>query len=109
MAALGAHLREAGVSPDSFFFAHRGGRALPSGPFGDLLATRHPSPEAQSTADHPIWAEAAPPSLVLPEVERIWAAIDTADDWAPLHAVVADIRALGAALGPAPTPAGHIA
>ena len=113
MAMLGTHMRETGQAPDSFFFAHRGARDLPAGPpsgqLGEMLANRHPSAEAQAGADHPIWAEGAPPSLVLPEVERIWAAIDTQDDWAPLHAMVAEIRALGAALGPAPTPAGHAA
>ncbi len=113
MATLGAHLREAGTSPDSFFFAHRGGRNPPSGALGTLgalgalLATRQPSIEAEAGASHPIWAKPAPPSLVLPEVERIWSAIDTNDNWEPLHTMVADIRALGAALGPAPLPAGH--
>ena len=107
MAALGAHMVETGQSPDSCFFAHRGGRNAPSGPLGDLLATRRPSAGAEAGAAHPIWAEAAPPSLVLPEVERIWAAIDTHDDWAPLQAMVGQIRALGEALGTAPQPAGH--
>ena len=109
MAALGTHMREGGIAPDSFFFTHRGGGNPAAGPFGELLANRRPSAEAEAGASHPIWAEASPPSLVLPEVERIWAAIDAHDDWAPLHAMVANIRQLGAALGPAPCPAGHIA
>ena len=107
MASLGSHMAEQGLAPDAFFFTHRGGRNLPSGPLGEVLAARGPSAEAEASADHAIWREDAPPSLVLPEVERIWAAIDAHDDWAPLHAMVADIRALGAALGPAPLPAGH--
>jgi uncharacterized protein YdiU (UPF0061 family) len=106
--ALGTHMREAGIPPDMFFFTHRGGRLPPAGPLGDLLATRRASPEAEAGASHPIWQEPAPPSLILPEVERIWAAIDTNDDWAPLHEAVSAFRALGEALGEAPTPAGHL-
>ena len=107
LVALGTHLRAAELSPDTFFFAHRGGRNLPGGPLADLLAARRPSADAEAGADHAIWSEASPPSLVLPEVERIWAAIDSHDDWQPLQMHVAAIRALGAALGPAPAPAGH--
>ena len=33
------------------------------------------------------------------EVEAIWAAIAERDDWAPLHAKVAAVRAMGEALG----------
>jgi len=72
-----------------------------------LLATRARSTQAEAGADHPIWAEQSPPSLVIDEVERLWAAIDEHDDWAPLHSQVAAIRALGEALGAAPRPAGH--
>ena len=32
------------------------------------------------------------------EVEAIWAAIDREDDWAPLHAKLAAVRQMGAAL-----------
>jgi hypothetical protein len=36
--------------------------------------------------------------MLIDEVESIWAAIDQRDDWAPLRAKVAAIRAMGAAL-----------
>ncbi len=43
-----------------------------------------------------------PVTLVIEEVEALWAAIDRDDDWAPLEAKIAGIRtagALNAALG----------
>jgi uncharacterized protein YdiU (UPF0061 family) len=96
--AIGVHLRETGVPPDAFYFAHRCVRALPEGPLGEALAGYRAVPDA----DHPLWDEPGPPTLVIEEVERIWAAIDSADDWTPLHEHVAAIRRLGDALGTAP-------
>lgn len=104
LTAAGIHMRETGQSPDAFFFAHRAGRNRPCGAFGDLLAAYHPT---DSAADAPFWQEAAPPSNVINEVERIWTAIATKDDWTLLHDHVAAIRRLGQALGPTPLPAGH--
>lgn len=95
IAAAERRMREEEVSPDLFFFRHRGGRDGGDGEFGELLTTFAP---AQS--DHPLWIEEAPPSLVIGEVERIWSAIDTADDWSALTDMVAQIRRLGEALGP---------
>jgi hypothetical protein len=37
--------------------------------------------------------------MLIDEVEAIWAPIAAADDWSALHAKVAAIRAMGAALG----------
>jgi serine/tyrosine/threonine adenylyltransferase len=37
-------------------------------------------------------------SMLIDEVEAIWAAIAEGDDWGPLHAKIADIHALGVAL-----------
>lgn len=99
--AIGAHLRDTGAAPDEFYFAHHHLRALPDGPLGEALAGYR----AVEDADHPLWHDPAPPTLVIEEVERIWAAIDTADDWTPLHDQIAAIRRLGDALGPAPQPA----
>jgi uncharacterized protein YdiU (UPF0061 family) len=94
VAAAERQMQAAGQSPDQFFFAHRNGRALPEGEFGALAAKHRPT----STPDHPLWQAEAPPSLVIEQVEAIWAAIDTRDDWAPLHAMVDQIRQLGEAL-----------
>ena len=58
--------------------------------------------EASGTNDHPYWADDAPCSMHIDEVETIWSAIDKADDWAPLHEKVAAIRRMGEAHGNAP-------
>lgn len=97
-------LRATGVEIDRFFFDWRGGRAVdsPAYPAPEwaearrLIAGLSPAPGA---LDHPYWAGTTPCSLHIDEVEAIWAAIDTADDWTPLHAKVAAIRAMGAAHG----------
>ncbi|MFC3173804.1 protein adenylyltransferase SelO family protein [Novosphingobium bradum] len=99
------HMVAAGLSPDILHFRHRGGRAAPDDGFGRMLAARTPLPGA---TDDPLWAEAGPPTNHIDVVEDLWAAIDQRDDWAPLHAHVAAIRRLGAALGEPPMPAGHL-
>ena len=97
VAACEQAMREGGLQPDAFFFAHRGGRGLPE-------AFNAYRPVAD---DHPYWSDPAPQSMLIEEVEAIWAAIDRDDDWGPLHAKVAALRRMGAAHGAAPAPAGH--
>jgi uncharacterized protein YdiU (UPF0061 family) len=94
--AAETHMREAAIGPDAFFFAQRGGRAAPQGAFGDLLRGYQPLPGA---TDHALWQEAAAPSLVIEEVERIWSAIDEREDWSALNQKIDAIRVLGDALG----------
>ncbi|MEO5705574.1 MAG: protein adenylyltransferase SelO family protein [Alteraurantiacibacter sp.] len=48
-----------------------------------------------------------PEAMLIDEVEAIWAAIAERDDWAPLHAKLERVRALGDLLGEPPLPAGH--
>ena len=103
IAAAGQHMRESEVAPDMLFFAHRTGRNPPAGDFGDLLRDYRPA----AASDDPLWAEEAPPTNHLDEVERIWAAIAEHDDWTPLTEHIAAIRRLGQALGEAPVAAGH--
>ncbi len=98
--AIGVHLRDTGAAPDDFYFAHHHLRARPDGPLGEAIAGYR----AVASVDHPLWHEPAPPTLVIEEVERIWDAIASADDWKPLHEQVAAIRRLGDALGPPPKP-----
>jgi len=93
------HMRETSMGPDRFFFEHRGGRVVPNGEFGELLSHFKAVPGA---TDHPLWSSEAAPSLVIDEVERVWAAIDDHDDWSALNQKVAAIRELGAALRPLP-------
>jgi uncharacterized protein YdiU (UPF0061 family) len=103
VAAAEQHMRETGMSPDAFFHSHRAGRNPPDGPFGELLKQFEPACQFD-----PFWTESAAPSLVIDEVERIWAAIDGQDDWTPLTTKVAEIRRLGSALGEPPVAAAHI-
>jgi serine/tyrosine/threonine adenylyltransferase len=99
------HMHDTGISPDAFFATHRGGRNPPDSEFGALLAAFTP---VGDNADG-IGGETGGTHLLIDEVERIWSAIDETDDWTPLAAKIAEIRRLGAALGPAPPPAGQAA
>jgi uncharacterized protein YdiU (UPF0061 family) len=85
---------------DRFFFDAYGG-ALPAS-YGvewdgvrTALAGHAPVPGGR---DHACFADDAPCSMLIDEVEAIWSAIAERDDWAPLHTKVAAIRAMGNAL-----------
>jgi uncharacterized protein YdiU (UPF0061 family) len=91
------------VGIDRFFFDWSGGRRRP-GPYDITYAEHFSGVEAALArydgarmTDHPYWSDAEPCSMHIEEVEAIWAAIDTNDDWAPLHAKVAAIRRMGEA------------
>jgi uncharacterized protein YdiU (UPF0061 family) len=96
-------LRESGAGVDAFFFANRGGRGTVSDPaLGEVLSGREPL-----AGDHPYWSAPSPQSMLVDEVEAIWAAIAERDDWQPIHAKVAALRRMGEAHGAPPVPAGH--
>jgi hypothetical protein len=57
--------------------------------------------------EHPYWSGNPPETMLIDEVETIWAAIAERDDWEPLAAKISAVRAMGAALGEPPAPAGH--
>ncbi|SOE01265.1 protein adenylyltransferase SelO [Caenispirillum bisanense] len=65
--------------------------------FRDLIAGRRPRDGVD--LDHPYFADPEPCTLLIDEVEALWAPIASADDWSPLHAKVAAIRRMGEALG----------
>ncbi len=94
-------MREGGVQPDAFFFAHRAGRGA-EGELGELLSGYSKVADA-----HDYWADDTAQSMVIDEVEAIWSAIDERDDWQPLHSKVAALRRMGEAHGQPPVPAGH--
>lgn len=96
-------MADSGDGPDAFFFAHRGGRGAAEGALGAALAAYSPA-----TNVHPYWADAAPQSLLIEEVEAIWAPIADGDDWSAFEAKVAALRRMAAAYGPAPHAAGHL-
>ena len=90
-------LRDTGTPVDRFFhdaFA----QPLPDS-YGDAWSEVRAALDdyAFRKARAPFW-EGEPCSMLIDEVEAIWLAIAERDDWAPLHAKVARIREMGAAL-----------
>jgi uncharacterized protein YdiU (UPF0061 family) len=89
-------MRESGMGPDLFFFTHRGGRhAKNAGEFGEMLTRHRP---LEGALDYPHWEEAAPTGMLIDEVEAIWSAIDTKDDWQVLSEKIGAVQNLGTAL-----------
>ena len=101
IAAAERVMRETGIGPDAFFFRHRGGRNA-DGALAEALDGRQ-----AGSLDHPYWSDETPCSMLIDEVEAIWAAIAEQDDWGPLTDKIAAIRRMGDALAPTPPPAGH--
>jgi len=102
ISACEKELTESGIAPDDFFFTHRGGRRA-EGELADALQGYEPV-----GGEHPYWDDDAPQSMLIDEVETIWAAIAERDDWQPLHEKVAALRRMGEAHGQPPLPAGHL-
>lgn len=98
-----AAMAESGEGPDAFFFRHRGGRGDAKGALGEALAAYEPVADP-----HPYWADPAPQSMLIDEVEAIWAPIAEHDDWSLLEAKIAALRRMGEAHGAPPPPAGHL-
>lgn len=89
-------LRASASGIDQFFFDTFGGIAPEGDAFADVRAALAPY-AARKGRDHRYW-EGAPCSMLIDEVEAIWAAIDEGDDWQPFHAKIARIREMGEAL-----------
>jgi len=83
---------------DEFFFDAFGGE-LPThyGEAFDDLRGQLEFYEPRKARDHAYWS-GTPCSMLIDEVETLWASIAEADDWAPLHAKVAAIRHMAEAL-----------
>ena len=95
-------MREGQIGPAEFFHRHRGGRDA-QGALAQALEGRAPL-----AAETTYWSDNAAQSMLIEEVEEIWAAIAERDDWNPLAAKIDAVRALGDALGPAPVATGHL-
>jgi hypothetical protein len=54
--------------------------------------------EATARAPHPFFERDAPETMLIDEVEAIWAAIAERDDWSAFDAKITAVRAMGAAL-----------
>jgi len=95
-------MADSGEGPDTFFFAHRGGRRRFGrawrSPGALQLCGRNPTPTGQILLRE---------SLLIDEVEAIWAPIAEGDDWSLFEAKVAALRRTAMAHGPKPRPAGH--
>ena len=119
-------LGESYVGFDQFFFDWYGGvvsaeRALRGPAAGHYTGPRYEefraaldrhAPSHPERLEHAYFRVEKPCSMLIAEVESIWDAIAQRDDWSPLEAKVAEIRAMGDVLGhvvaahPAPTSAG---
>ena len=89
-------LRATGLDLDRFFFDAFGGRAPDGEPWDELRAALAPH-GPRKARDHVHWS-GEPCAMPIEEVETLWSAIAERDDWAPLHAKIAAIRAMGDAL-----------
>jgi uncharacterized protein YdiU (UPF0061 family) len=96
-------------SVDAFFFAHRGGRGDFGGDAAGAALAEALAAYSPTDASHPYWSDNEPQSMLIDEVEAIWAPIAERDDWSALHAKIAALRRMGQAHDPAPEPQGHLA
>jgi uncharacterized protein YdiU (UPF0061 family) len=94
------------VSWQAFLHDWRGGEAAEdralAGPRaaaygGDAMRAFREQLREHEVAAAPLQGE--PEEMLIGDVEAIWAAVDAGDDWAPLHAKLARVEALGRALG----------
>jgi uncharacterized protein YdiU (UPF0061 family) len=102
IAACEQAMVETGQGPDAFFFAHRGGRGA-TGALGEALA-----PYRSAASDDPYWSGPLAQTMLIDDVEAIWAPIADHDDWSALYDAIAAIRRMGNAHGRAPDPAGQV-
>ncbi len=93
------------MNPDRFWFDWRCGARRQASPAdaiydgADFSAFRAAvAPFAGAAPTHAYWADAAPCTMLIDEVEALWAPIAERDDWAPLHAKIAAIRRMGEAM-----------
>ena len=103
--AIEAGLVGSQMSPDRFWFDWRGGvrrgpspaDAIYAGPdfsrFHDAITDY-----ATAAPHHAYWADAEPCTMLIDDVEAIWAPIAAADDWSVLTAKLAAIRRMGEAM-----------
>ena len=85
---------------DAFYYQAFGGW-LPEGEEWSMfeeVRARLSDYRPRSDRSHAYWSGAQPCSMLIDEVEAIWAAIATRDDWSPFEAKVAAIRRMGSAL-----------
>ncbi len=98
--AVKAALATSHMPIDDFFF-EAFGSWLPEGDdwttFEEVRA-RLSEYRPRRDRSHSYWSDGTPCSMLIGEVEAIWAAIAERDDWTPFHEKVAAIRRMGQAL-----------
>ncbi len=96
--AIEQALRASGAGLDRFFFDAFGG-VLPVdyGAEWNEVRALLAGYARRKDRSHPYWS-GEPCSMLIDEVEAIWAPIAAADDWSMLDAKVTEVRAMGAAL-----------
>jgi uncharacterized protein YdiU (UPF0061 family) len=100
VSALLTAVRSRLVGIDRFFFDWRGGRipideAYRATEFDELRARLE---GRQRPLVHPYWSDPAPCSMLIDEVEAIWAAIAENDDWQPFESKIDAIRRMADAM-----------
>jgi uncharacterized protein YdiU (UPF0061 family) len=100
VSAMLSALRSRLVGIDRFFFDWRGGRiptdeTYRAAEFDELRARLDGRLRPLS---HPYWADPQPCTMLIDEVESIWAAITERDDWKPFEAKIAAVRRMGDAM-----------
>lgn len=98
VAALGTKT----VGIDRFFFDWRGGVPPAGEPYADPAfdAVKAAIGGRRGDRSHDYWSDSAPCSMLIEEMEAVWASIAREDDWSPFEAKVAAIRRMGDALTP---------
>jgi uncharacterized protein YdiU (UPF0061 family) len=108
--ALETALAAKTVAIDRFFFDWRGGRRRSKGPaddayeghaFARLRESVGGYEAVEGALDHPYWADDAPCSMPIDEVEAIWSRIDESDDWPLFHEKIKAVRRMGEAMATA--------
>lgn len=97
-------LKHSDVRIDDFFLDWRRSETIGPAYAGErweaARQTLAMAPPITGALDHPYWQAKTPCSMPIDEVEAIWSAIDTADDWQAFQDKIAAIRHMGAALKP---------
>jgi serine/tyrosine/threonine adenylyltransferase len=93
------------MSPDRFWFDWRGGVRRGPSPAEEHYASEAfaafiaaVGAYAQAPPSHPYWADPTPCTMLIDDVEALWAPIAETDDWAPLMAKLTAIRRMGEAM-----------
>jgi uncharacterized protein YdiU (UPF0061 family) len=103
--AIEAGLVGTQMNPDRFWFDWRGGVRRGPSPADDRYAAPAFAAFAGVIGDfagaaptHDYWRDAEPCTMLIDEVEAIWAPIAAADDWSLLEAKITAIRRMGEAM-----------